>query len=274
VASIAAGMGGSLSYIQFYGGNTSASNYSTPFGGSQGLLWDWSGPNAFSSTIQNPRTTDTSNVWGTYRLIVTEKRNGCKDTAIKTISMYDFIILSTEDLTVKGAYGNHSILLTWEDRNPSLAVSYEIERYSGDDGYKPIGTVLNEGGTGAFSFRDDHPLQGNNKYRIKATSISGEVYYSGVVVVAADAAGLQSIYLAGNAPDSRALTLVINSNVDSQADILMYSLSGQRLWDKNVELGKGPNTIGLSRAGAQSGSIQVMFILINGRVVHSQKVIF
>ena len=44
----------------------------------------------FTSTIQNP-TNDTA--WGTYQLIVTEKRNGCKDTAFKTVSFLDFGML-------------------------------------------------------------------------------------------------------------------------------------------------------------------------------------
>ena len=73
-----------------YGGDLAASNYATPFGGSQGLFWDWSGPGGFTSAIQNP-TNDTT--WGTYQLIVTEKRNGCKDTAFKTVSILDFGVL-------------------------------------------------------------------------------------------------------------------------------------------------------------------------------------
>jgi len=100
-ASIAVSLMGNFSYLQLWGGNTSASNYSTPFGGSQGLTWAWSGPNSFSSTIQNPRTVDTTNAWGKYQLIVTENRNGCKDTAVKTISVTDFIVLSLGDTTVK-----------------------------------------------------------------------------------------------------------------------------------------------------------------------------
>src|SRR5258708_3695712 len=64
-ASVSVSLIGNFSYLQLYGGNTAASNYSTPFGGSQGLLWNWSGPQRFSSTIQNPRTTDTA--WGTYQ---------------------------------------------------------------------------------------------------------------------------------------------------------------------------------------------------------------
>ncbi|HVU57306.1 MAG TPA: hypothetical protein VHD83_19725 [Puia sp.] len=101
VASIVVSLVGSFSYLQFYGGNTAASNYATPFGGSQGLTWDWSGPNSFSSTIQNPRTADTTGVWGSYQLIVTEKRNGCKDTAVKNITAAEFVVLSIGDTTVK-----------------------------------------------------------------------------------------------------------------------------------------------------------------------------
>jgi len=105
VASVAVGMVGNFSYLQLYGGNTSASNYPTPFGGSQGLTWAWSGPNSFSSTIQNPRTVDTTNAWGTYQLIVTEKRNGCKDTARHTVHVYDFVALSLGDTTTKPVDG-------------------------------------------------------------------------------------------------------------------------------------------------------------------------
>jgi hypothetical protein len=275
VASIAVSLVGSFSYLQLYGGNTSASNYSTPFGGSAGLLWDWSGPSAFSSTIQNPRTADTTGVWGDYQLIVTEKRNGCKDTAYKNISMYEFIVLSTDDLKVRGVYKDQSIVLTWEDQSQGEAASYEIERYAGSDGYKPIGTVLNGGGNaGLFSFTDNDPLQGNNRYRIKATGKNGQIYFSGVVIVAADGAGLQSIYLAGSAPGKGGMTLIVNAGADSRAEILMYNLSGQRLWDKPVQLGKGLNTFGLSTAGAQAGSIQVIFVLVEGRVAYSQKIMF
>lgn len=73
-----------------HGGDTAASNYTTPFGGSQGLLWNWSGPNSFSSAVQNPVI---NNVTGTYQLIVTEKRNGCTDTVA---NMFNMVILSSD----------------------------------------------------------------------------------------------------------------------------------------------------------------------------------
>ncbi|MFL5746047.1 MAG: hypothetical protein ACJ751_15340 [Niastella sp.] len=67
-----------------HGGNVSASNYATPFGGSQGLLWNWSGPKGFTSSVQNP-ITDTAN--GAFQLIVTEVRNGCTAVAINYVDL-------------------------------------------------------------------------------------------------------------------------------------------------------------------------------------------
>jgi hypothetical protein len=75
--------------LVLHGGDTAASNYNTPFGASLGLLWNWSGPNAFTSTVQDPVTSLAS---GTYQLILTERRNGCSDTVTNFIS---YAILST-----------------------------------------------------------------------------------------------------------------------------------------------------------------------------------
>jgi len=112
VASVVVSLVGGLTssgYLQLYGGNTSTSNYSTPFGGSQGLLWNWSGPKAFGSAIQNPRTADTA--WGTYSLTVTEKRNGCTAIASQMVSPYDFIILESADPVAHSPSGEQSASL-------------------------------------------------------------------------------------------------------------------------------------------------------------------
>jgi hypothetical protein len=70
-----------------HGGNASASNYPTPFGGSQGLLWNWSGPIGFSATVQTPLSNPVN---GLYQLTVTEIRNGCTAIASNAI---DFSVL-------------------------------------------------------------------------------------------------------------------------------------------------------------------------------------
>lgn len=192
-ASIAVSLVGNFSYLQFWGGNVAASNYPTPFGGPQGLTWAWSGPSGFSSTIQNPRTVDTTGVWGKYQLIVTEKRNGCKDTAVQTVSVVDFVVLSLGDTTVKPA------------GEPSSRVS-----------------------------------------------------------------GLQITGLARNGAGG--VRLIANADADYPATVAIYSLSGQALQRRNVQFTKGPSTVEVPVGNAQSGSIQVIAVMVKGQVVYVQKI--
>ena len=88
VASFYASSSADMAHIVLHGGDVNASNYPTPFGGSQGLLWNWSGPRGFTSNTQNPLA-DTVN--GMYQLIVTERRNGCSAVASNPV---DFSVLT------------------------------------------------------------------------------------------------------------------------------------------------------------------------------------
>lgn len=270
VASINVSLVGSFNHFQFYGGDVNASNYATPFGGSQGLSWNWSGPEAFSSTIQNPATTDTA--WGTYQLIVTENRNGCKDTALKTVSIWDFTVLLGNDLIVTGSYANNSNTLLWSDRNQSLVEKYELEKFTANKEFSPIGTVYNKDGSGStlFSFTDHIPLEGENLYRVKAISSSGQAWYSAVVSIIP--AGGPSFFVAQRSPVS-AMTLVANTGMASNGTIVIYSTTGQLVWKKDVRLIKGSNAFELPASGLQAGNIQVITLFINGKAAYSQKVI-
>jgi hypothetical protein len=260
------------SYLQLYGGDTATSDHLTPFGGSEGLLWDWSGPEGFTSTIQNPQTPDTA--WGTYQLIVTEKRNGCTDTATASVSIADFTVLLTNDLALTGKYSNHRILLQWDDPNQNLVATYRMERSSADGPFTSIGVLTNPGKTGLagqlFSFSDDHPSEGSNSYRIKATGRTGQVYYSNIATVIAG--GLQDVYLTGNASGTT-MTLVANMGADCKGVIVIYNLLGQVMQKRNVQLYKGLNTFGLPSMNGQAMSVAVISLFINGQPVFTQKII-
>ncbi len=110
-----------VNQIVLHGGDTAASNYNTPFGTSQGLLWNWSGPNGFTATSQNPVN---SNVTGAYQLILTEMRNGCTDTVSNVIS---FVVLSAGTSNVarvnKVAEQSYVLAGTSLSANPRLIVN-------------------------------------------------------------------------------------------------------------------------------------------------------
>ncbi|GGB21178.1 hypothetical protein GCM10011511_51170 [Puia dinghuensis] len=271
VASANVGMLGS-SLLQFYGGDTAKSDYSTPFGKSHGLLWNWTGPGSFTSTVQNP-INDT--VWGTYHLTVTEKRNGCTDTASVNVLSSMFAIMLTNGLKLEGTAIGQQIDLTFQDLDESLDQSFVVERSDGVNEFQAIGSVFNPhaGGTdvaGSFSFMDQHPLNGTNLYRVKAVTTSGATYYSPTITIGAGKSPLSAIYLATNNPEN--LMLFVNTATACDGVLVKYSVSGQLLEKQNVSFGEGVNTLSLPHPVKHA--VEVMALLINGRVAWCQKVLY
>ncbi len=258
--------------INLYGGNTAASNYSTPFGGSQGLGWNWSGPAGFSSILQNA-VTDTT--WGTYNLTVTEERNGCTATATTSVLASMFTVLLTNSLRLEGAAVAQRIDLTWQDLDQSLDLSFVVERSDGIHDFQAIGTIFNPhtGGSeapGSFAFTDTHPSADKNLYRIKAATTSGLTYYSSTITIGSGLSPLQTVYLATDNP--QAPTLFVTTTSPFNGVLVEYNVSGQVLVKKNVSFGKGINTVLLPAAARHTLNVAALFI--DGRLAWCQKVLF
>ena len=275
--------------LALYGGDPVASNYPTPFGGSAGLTFTWTGPNSFSSTAQNP-VTDTA--WGTYQVTVTEQRNGCTAVASTTADRNMFITLLTNDLLLSGLYNAPSVNLHWQDLNETAVQSYTLERMDNQHVFRSLATLPAGGPTigdhtatdpaagltttgqtsAGWRYTDDHPLPGINAYRIKAITHSGVVYYSAVITVATSANGAQTIYLAGGPGDDR--RLMANMAAEGRGTVVIYTAAGQLLQKRNVYLVKGNNTIALPLATGGQPTMRVVALFLDGRVVFSQTGVF
>jgi len=70
---------------QLVGGVSPVNTLLSPFGPSKGVTYNWTGPNGFSSDLQNP-IIPLDAAWGAYHLTVTELRNGCKSWAWMDVS--------------------------------------------------------------------------------------------------------------------------------------------------------------------------------------------
>ena len=259
--------------LVLYGGDPVASNYPTPFGGSDGLTYSWTGPNGFTSTVQDP-VTDT--VWGTYQVTVTENRNGCTTTATTDVLSSLFTPLLTNDLSLSGSYNAGTIGLRWQDPNASAVQSYTVERLDDSNVFQPLGTVFGGDAPGVsgngYSYADSHPQPGNNSYRIKASGRNGTFYYSPITTVSADASGLQNIALAGNFEGG--MRLLVNTGSQARATVVIYDAAGQTLQKREVNLSPGTNTIALPSTGYRQRAVQVIALFIGDRIVFSQKALF
>jgi hypothetical protein len=243
----------------------------TPFGGSQGLLWNWSGPEGFTSTIQNPRT-DTA--WGTYELIVTEKRNGCTDTAFKPLSMSDFGVLAARSLNLHGYYQNPSVILNWQDIGTDAIDHFEIERSSDGATFNAIGDVQSNAAGDSilyfYSYTDRSPLSGNNFYRLKLIGKNGSISYSIVAFIKADpTAG--KIYLTNTGKGQ--YMIFCQSDKNQTGALVVYDLLGQRLATANVQVSQGMNTINVPGNASTRNSIAVVVLYLDGKLSFTQEMI-
>jgi hypothetical protein len=271
VASVNIGITSNFANLNLYGGDPAASNYATPFGGSQGLLWNWSGPGGFTASIQNA-TNDTT--WGTYQLIVTEKRNGCKDTAFKTVSFFDFGVLEERNLNLTGHYSNQSIVLNWQNTGILSADYYEIQKSSASSGFATIGTVMHDSqGKFYYGFNDNHPEYGNNYYRIKCVTTSGLIFYSNTIDISEDLNGRSKYYLIqGNAVGK--VSLACTMDQDLTGKIVMYTITGQVLASKDVRLYKGMNVVDLPPTPTFNHQVLVVSLFTNNQLSFTQKALF
>lgn len=238
-------------------------------------MWNWSGPGGFASTIQNP-INDTT--WGTYQLIVTEKRNGCKDTALKTLSFWDFGTLAGRYLNLSGVYKNQSIQLSWSDNVASNADYYEIEKSSANTGFNKIGTVFNLNSNelssvNFFSFTDNSPYAGDNYYRIKSISKQGLISYSNIVDINGNPVDSRKIYLINSFGEGR-VSLACNTDKDCSGKIVMYNVIGQSLESQTVQLNKGLNIIDIPVFNKQKSEVLVVSLFINNQLAFTQKALF
>ncbi len=273
VASIIASITPNLKTLLFYGGDVSASNYPTPFGGSQGLLWNWSGPKAFTSTIQNP-STDTA--WGAYQLIVTEKRNGCKDTAVKTLSYWDFAVLGEKYFILDGIYADQAILLKWGSQ--AGIDHYEIEKSVNGNDFVRIGSAVNPenpdaGGVSLLRYTDNHVVNGDNYYRIKYISADGKVLYSNVLLVNSGISGRRDCYLARDYTGS-GLSLVCNTQKGFNGTIVLYTIDGKILQVKNAVFHPGENVVSLPAGAKQKNTLIVVSLFEHNQRSFTGKSIF
>lgn len=227
--------------VTLYGGDVAASNYTTPFGGSQGLWWNWKGPIGFTSTEQNPTTGHP----GEYKLVVTEKRNGCSDSVLVYVTPYPTLPVTFTAFTItRGAQAGYN-LLSWKVEDAGSVLFFEIEKSS--DGRTYVSFAKKNAMITAlhYSIYDAVP-EADAYYRIKATANNGKIIYSPVVKVSGNnqPSNLLTITAGG------AKTLLVTYKVKENESFLLQltNSSGQVIWKETVPLqqGSGQKRIQLS----------------------------
>lgn len=251
-----------LGQVQLLGGDPVASNYPTPFGGSLGLSYSWTGPLSFTSILRNPMIS----TYGTYNITVTELRNGCTSTA--TVSA-QLAILEGKQLVLKGRKASSDIRLEWNTSCKEAGKFFEIQRSVSGGPFLSLATLqdwLNSTANGSNTYADKQQVAGELAYRIKETSVSGAVSYSNVVVFDNTTANHVSGYFS-HQPGK--FVLVIDESSAGTGTVIIYTVAGQVLTSKKIKLQPGHNVIEIGTTNTNDTQLKVGTVYLDNKVAFS-----
>ncbi len=265
----------STSTVELKGGDVNLSNFATPYGGSAGLSWKWTGPNGFTANVRNPET----NMIGDYTLELTELRNGCKDTAATLVT--NAIPLPVKFMSFDAVVKEKAVVLNWVTTNEINHSHFDVERSFEGTNFKKIGSVSVPvkitGDKNSYKHTDnDIELQSRQYtyYRLKQIDIDGKSGYSKVIMLRLNPKpGENMKVIVSPNPFSEKLTVSYEAAESGIASVNLMNASGQILLSKQTIVVKGYNNLHTEGLHTLSPGMYFVQLLVNGKVISNQKII-
>lgn len=157
---------------------------------------------------------------------------------------------------------DNSNQLNWKASCTSSSATFVIERSEDGIRFKSIGNIsatllrcqL------PFNFTDNRPEAGKNYYRLKIMDAEGKSFYSKVIVVGNNKAGIEITAVANN-------TVYINSNKQQSVTIKVIASDGKEIVNQKQTISSGSNSIPLQIAKAARAVYTLVVAASNGEVV-------
>jgi hypothetical protein len=233
--------------VILYGGDPVASNTPTSFGGSLGLTYSWTGPSGFTSSIRNPSTSEE----GSYQLIVTEIRNGCKDTATTLLLRVFGVPLPVKLMSFQGNLNNSKVTLNWTTATNEIAERFEIERSSDGINFSTKGLVFASDKQGNESYMFNETINNNSKiyYRLKMYDKSQKIDYSRILVFQTKTYTTKEIKIFNN-PVTDKLTFGFQSDNNQPVEVKIIDMAGRIQLSQKFTAYQGSNLVSVPLTSA------------------------
>jgi len=175
--------------------------------------------------------------------------------------------------TIK-AYGlGKGIQVEWSGYNEINMLGYDVERSANGNQFIHIGNVAARGNSVAentYTYFDASPSNGDNFYRIKATSKNGTVQYSGIVKVNVES-GKTGMLVYPNPAVTKTVNIQLNNIEAGKYSLIMYNTAGQRVYTNGITHAGGNAAIAIN---AQNMAPGVYWLVLQGKGhVYNNKVV-
>lgn len=253
-----------LTALKLYGGKSKYTQPVTIYGPSQDITWSWTGPNGFTSTEQAPLT---SFAIGTYQLVLTEARNGCKDTATVWVNMST---LATEAISLTANNNNGKVNLQWQTEVTGTAGEFVIERSASGTNFTALGKVNKNAGVLSYSYNDGSANSSEVYYRVHYNNTDGSIIYSNIVKLSI--ASSSSINIINRKASS---SIIINGvkTANGIVNTALFTLEGKQVAAKTTKSSNGSFSMELKYQPSANTSVYIVVVYIDNKVAASNKIV-
>ncbi len=146
-------------------------------------------------------------------------------------------ILPISTINVKASQQNGGIQVDWNIATESNMSNYEVEKSANGQDFKKAATAVATGNNNSavsYNWFDADPFAGNNFYRIKAVSKTGEISYSQVVIVKTGNAK-SDIVIYPNPVENRTILLQLINQPGGKYFVQLFNALGQQMLTKTIE---------------------------------------
>jgi hypothetical protein len=224
-----------------------------------------------NTTSYLPVSIPTAAVQGTYRMRVRLNQDPalaslspCGTTNLGEARDYT-VVLSLQPLPVtlisfNGRINGPADLLYWTVGDTRDLASFTLERSVDGVAFTALGTVdkkagLTHGTETDYSFNDEHPLSGDNYYRLGVKEVNGKVSYSNTVLLHRENATDQMLVYPNPAKDQ--FHLKFTSAANETITIEIQDISGRVLKREERAAARGNNDFTFNFSNLAAGSYMV-----------------
>ncbi len=170
----------------------------------------------------------------------------------------DAIALGIDDITIKANFAplmpiglanfkaaqrTNAIEVSWNALSESNMLRHEIERSTNGSSFTIIGAVAaqNSSVVYKYNFLDATPTKGNNYYRLRSTSLSGDVTYSNILRLNMGA-GRTDMVVISNPVRGGIVNLQLSNMAKGKYAINVFNNVGQRVYTQSMDLTDGSSS--------------------------------
>lgn len=168
---------------------------------------------------------------------------------------------------------DQTVNVLWKVDNEINMQSYSVERSLNGIAFNSILSaqpLLNNGGRADYSANDQHPMTGDNFYRIKGLDINGMVQYSAIVKISSMKASA-GITVYPNPVKDKRINVQLSGFIPGNYNVRLFNKLGQVVYQNTKQL-NSPNAsldIQLDK-GFSSGTYQLIITGINSKTYMQQ----